>query len=419
MGLPMVGVHTGSELSRTSFFANYSDGSYDQRVFFDSSGNRYLFNNNTKIIKFNSKNQIIWQRTVGGNIGPTNSYVDSSGNIYISGERGSSPTPYAVLLKISTSGSIVWQKEYPLSDSSQSGSYVYSDSSGNVYAGYWYGPSNNDYADIVKYNSSGVLQWRVRLSYSTIYYNARPGDINVDSSGNVYVGAHTYNTQGVGWESYAIKLNSSGSVLWQKKIYGSDSFYISGSTSIDSSGYIYFTGFKGYMTPYMVKMDSSGNIIWQKQAQYSSGNFLVCNKHTFDGTNFYQLVWGTRNGVETYNLAWIVSISQAGNINLQRSISFDGAAVYAYGINTDSSHMYCAGYGAFKWDIKVPKNGTKTGVYPGIGHTLTYQASNISYISSDASITSGGLSISSLSATVTDATATLADNNGTYSIRTF
>lgn len=417
MGLPAIGIHSGVELSRTSFFANYSAGGFDANIKIDSSGNQYILYLTNTLVKINSKNQIVWQKTISG-ISTQEFTIDSSGNLYICGIYGGYPTPNGVVMKLDSNANIIWQSGHQLSQWQNSGGNIHVDTSGNVYCGFWYGPSNNDYADLAKYNSSGVFQWRVQLT-TTSGINCRPGGIATDSSGNVYMGAHTYDPS-FGWISYAIKTNSSGSVQWQRKIYDpSDSIFISYGTFVDSSSNIYFYGFKKYRTVYFTKLDANGNMLWQKEIPYASGNFINPGHIDFDGTNFYLQFWGSRSGTDTYNKAGIFVVNTSGNLILQRSIDINAVSVYSYGIAVSSTNILLAGYGPFKWIVKIPKNGKKTGVYPGIGNTLTYSAGDYGWQDSNASITNGGISISSISTTTITPSVSLSDASGTYTVRTF
>jgi hypothetical protein len=418
MALPFAGIHTGSELSRTSHFASYSAGGFDAKVKFDSSGNRYVCYLSGIFIKFNSKNELVWQKSIS-NLSVQGFTLDSSGNIYICGTYSNNPNGVGVVVKLNSSLAVLWQKQYPLTQWVSNGGQIYVDSSGNVYCGFWYGPSNNDYADLAKYNSSGVLQWRLQITHPSSGYNCRPGDITTDSSGNVYMGAHTYNSS-LGWDSYAIKVNSSGGVQWQKKITNSTTdLFISTNSFTDSSGNVYFFGFSGYRTVFFTKLDTNGNMLWQKEIQKVSGDFLVQGTCAFDGTNFYFSVWGTKNGIDTYNKGYIFCVDTAGNLVSQRGIDIDSSSIYTYGLDVTSTHVAISGYGPFKWLFKALKNGKKTGTYKGIGHTLIYYTSSLSWVNSSASITSGSISISGISTSTSDFSLSMSDTSGTYAIRTF
>ena len=77
-------------------------------------------------------------------------------------------------------------------------------------------------AIISKYNSSGTEQWcRVIYDGSTSLY---PRGITTDSSGNVYVAG--YNEGGGNYDVFILKFNSSGVLQWQRKFSDQGGLYV-------------------------------------------------------------------------------------------------------------------------------------------------------------------------------------------------
>lgn len=144
---------------------------------------------------------------------------------------------------------------------------------------------------------SNVLQsqnlWAVRIGGSG---DDRCTSVAVDNSGNVYAtgwfagtvdfdpGTGTSNLTSSGsWDIFVTKLNSSGSLVWAKKLGGSNND-VANSIAVDASGNVYTTGYfegtadfdpgtgtynltspGGNSDIFISKLDASGNFVWAKK----------------------------------------------------------------------------------------------------------------------------------------------------------
>jgi hypothetical protein len=129
-----------------------------------------------------------------------------------------------------------------------------------------------DNPPLIKYDSDGNILWsKTGAQYIT-------GDVDVDSSDNVYVGGSSSNGDG---GTYAFrKYDSDGNFIWGKNVSGS----IVRSIAIDLFDNI-FIGTWGYL----IKYDSDGNILWtitstgyiSKIAVDSNGNIYFSDDEAF------------------------------------------------------------------------------------------------------------------------------------------
>ena len=127
------------------------------------------------VAKFNSSGTVQWQRSVGTTL-RDRGYgvgVDSSGNVYVTGQRLFHGDNRSYLIKFNSSGTVQWQRYFAGANTSSNmqtfGTGIAFDSSDNVYvsgAAYTYYStftgSFRSEAILLKWNSSGTLQWSRR-----------------------------------------------------------------------------------------------------------------------------------------------------------------------------------------------------------------------------------------------------------------
>ena len=140
-----------------------------------------------------------WIATLGG---ASDEYgygiaVDSFGNVYVTGRTSSqgAGSDDVLIAKYDTSGTLLWQRVLGGANF-DSGYGIAVDSSGNVYvtgSTSSQGAGSDDVL-IAKYDTSGTLLWQRVLGGASSDYGS---GIAADSSGNVYVGGYT-SSQGAG-----------------------------------------------------------------------------------------------------------------------------------------------------------------------------------------------------------------------------
>jgi hypothetical protein len=351
--------------------------------------------------------------------------VDSSGNFYFSSRAvpsTGSTNSYWSLVKYDTAGALQFQKKLATGQYSQMQN-VGKDSSNNIYAcGLIYdAPSGFYRTGIVKYNSSGVVQWQ--KFYSVGQENV--GQIAVDTSGNVYV-----ISGGSGAGCSLIKLNTSGTEQWQTDLYdglgmrfnavisngssvfvaanqapsfsfdtkiflhsfdasnGSRNFsrqtsvltYVrSSGVAYDSSGNIYLTAYYNYENAsVLIKFNSSGTLQWSLNSTGTGGNFQ--DVAVDSSGNVYTC--GTEYTGNARLL--IVKVNSSGTVQWKRRLGAGIPSGNGYAITIDSSgSIYAAGFASYAGGpdkalfIKLPSDGSKTGTYSVDGNNWVYEASTI------------------------------------------
>ena len=146
------------------------------------------------LAKFDSSGALQWQKTLGGDEidGDTSVAIGPDGSVYICGTTNSIIFAHTVLLlaKFDSSGALQWQKFFVRSKDDTRGRSIAIGPDGSVYVcGYVYF-SRYVYYDLllVKFDSSGALQWQKVLSGND---DDRGTSVAIGPDGSVYVGGYT------------------------------------------------------------------------------------------------------------------------------------------------------------------------------------------------------------------------------------
>ena len=277
-----------------------------------------------------------WIATLGGT-SAERSYgiaTDSSGNTYVSGwtDAGTGGSYDILVVKYNSSGVIQWQRTLGGTGFEYWGGLTI-DSSSNVYiTASAEGGLGGDDLYIAKLNSSGVTQWQRVIGAS----QAQVGHgVVVDSSGNVYIAGQTYSSSN-SWDWLIAKYNSSGVIQWQKTLGGSSQDALQqANAAVDSSGNLYIAGYTensgaGSRDWLIIKFNTSGVIQWQRTLGLANNDQAKGIALDSSG-NVY--VIGYENGQGQIIIA---KYNNSGTIQWQRYLD-GGSSEGGFGITIDSS----------------------------------------------------------------------------------
>jgi len=384
---------------------------------------------NVFFAKYSPDGSVLWalRWTATGGAAFQDSATDSSGNVYVTGLYiSSSLLMYdtkgnlvrtlsnsggydGLVAKYTSSGDLLWTSRH-IGPVTTYPTGVAVDSSGNVYAGgTWDGASLTIYSAgegssnvfgttggqtdgyIVKYNSSGIVQWSLKIVCSS--YDNGGTSLKTDSSGNLYsVGINVfaaptfYNANGttggsLAWNGttegmWLAKWNSSGTFQWALRFVTGDLNTGAGALSIDSSANLYVSAAydstltlkntgdgtaatmsnAGSYDSFLVKYSSAGSYIWNARvggtgsaddianAIDGSGNVYIMGRYTgtiiiYTSGEASSTTLGNSGGYDNYIakytsagvLLWATRMASTGN-EYQKGISVDLAGnVYVHG----------------------------------------------------------------------------------------
>ena len=271
-----------------------------------------------------------------------------------------------------------------------------------------YSSGNDGFA--AKLNSSGALTWNTFLGGSGW---DQGNAVAVDGSGNVYVAGYSSATWGSPVTAFsgtmanalAVKLNNSGSLIWNTFYAGGGNGVPANGIAVDGSGSVYLAG-NDNNNGFTLKLDSSGNLSWTQSLGGSGGD--TGNAVAVDGSgNVY--------------------VSGTSSATWGSPVRAYGAADDAYVAKISSNAYYSKGSlavnTASNWNTARDGSGSNASSFPAgytwiiqNGHSMTLTGSSTWDVSSTGivEIESGGSWTNSSSGAVTIGTLQV-DGGGTYS----
>lgn len=281
------------------------------------------------------------------------------------------------------------------------------DNSGNIYMTARVRPvpsSTEEFSVIAKLNSFGALQWLKKIDdgRNNSFYAIR---LRVDkSNGDIYLAGESFTSFSIS-SGVALKINSSGSLVWAKELYDSSFPVRTVGGALDSLNNFYITNYLAEDTQVITKLNSSGNVVWQRKI--SSG--YVRQAATDSDNNLFVIMTSGMTYVDVLkfdidgNLLWQIRISGAGEglYSLQPSVSSVGDFFLPI---TNVSGLIANGL------IKLPGDGSITGTFGPI--TISSASRAVSTYSK--AWTNASHPLSTYSLTVSDLTAAFTNPNLSY-----
>lgn len=282
------------------------------------------------LTSFKAANYMVIQKTL----------VDSSGNIYVLGRTNNvGAGSYDIYLaKFNSSNVLQWQRAFGTTGNEYLGDAVL-DSSGNIYIhlNYINGAIYNGV--FAKYDSSGTVVWQNRIYNSSSYSVSITGPMAVDSSNNIFV-PYTIGTGG--GQSYVAaiaKYNSSGTLVWSTS-YGTNTTsnpnYING-VAVDSSGNVYGVGYASGvggsgLNGLILKFDSTGALLWQRVLLVGSGYQIRLFGCAVDSSgNLLMNGHGFFSGITYTTTPYLAKINSSGTMQWQRGLTPSGTGADSFG----------------------------------------------------------------------------------------
>ena len=344
------------------------------------------------ILRLDQAGDTLWTRTYGNVQYDEVQDIDttSDGGYILTGHTWTNDWAGDVyLIKLDAAGNVVWDQTYGgavgLSDKGYSvrqtsdGGYVVCGSTET------YGQGGDD-VYVIKTNSTGGLLWTRTVGTSGTLEVGR--EIQQTSDGGYIITGYTDGAGTSFYDVFLIKLNGSGTVLWNYRYGGSsydfaytveetaDGGFILGATT-NSFG-------AGNWDAYLIKTDAMGTLQWSKtyglgsedraQAarQTSDGGYIICGRSNSVGSGGYDatlhktdasgnLTWSKTFGGTLEDQAWFVrEHSSGGYVICGYSYSYGAGSRDLVMIKTDAIGASGCNEGSASFTTSTPSTITNT-----------------------------------------------------------
>jgi len=241
------------------------------------------------VLKLNAKGEVEWQKTFGGeDEDKANSIQQTAdGGYIVAGITGDSESEKydAYILKLNSKGELEWERTFGGEYDDRANSVQQTADGGYIVAG------STDplgigvaYVYILKLNSKGDLEWEKTFSGWLSFGLAN--SIQQTTDGGYIVAGLTVSLYSRG-DVYILKLNSKGQLEWQKTFDGGSSEIASSIQQTKDGGYI-VAGWTGDLESkegdvYIIKMNPKGQLEWQKTFGGENNDIAQSIQQTSDG----------------------------------------------------------------------------------------------------------------------------------------
>ncbi len=312
------------------------------------------------LIKLDQTGQIQWQKTYGGSdeedFGAP--IETNDGNIIITGSTQSfnaTNNQDGWILKLNQNGTIIWQKTYGSNGSDRISSIVQTNDGGYIFSGSTDPDDDGNFdAWMVRLDPAGNILWE--KSYGGSNSDTLTSIQQTSDGGFIAAGGYNRTTPN-SYTSWIVKLNSDGTINWEKKY---SDFALLGNINELSDGSFIASGpittDPRFIDMHLIRIDSSGQVIWQKS--YGTDSFETGGAIQIINDNEF-VVAGTVFGGDY----WLLNLDGAGNINWQKTYGDDDKFEVAGSLQRAANgDLYIVGYSNYSnlgktFIVKVDSNG--------------------------------------------------------------
>ncbi|MBI2839921.1 MAG: hypothetical protein HYX75_16525 [Acidobacteria bacterium] len=211
----------------------------------------------------------------------------------------------------------------------------------------------------------GSHQWAHMIGWGSVDYH--PSSVDATADGGFVIAGYT-SSSGLPTDAWIAKLSAAGTISWQKIFGGADGDYAEAVRQTADGGYIlggYTESFGNGSEGWALKLDASGSVVWQKTYGGTGDDVILSLEQTGDGG--YIFAGRTTSFGAADSNAWTVKLSATGTVEWEKRRATNQAIDLAYSIKAIAGGVYAmvgiAEGNAGSWDIwflRINPTGTAT-----------------------------------------------------------
>lgn len=330
----------GTLLWQSTFNSGTAKNDYGCKATQDLAGNIYVVgstdngttdNYDVIVLKYSSSGTLIWSKTYGASFNKNDVgidiKVDLSGNVYVCASSESNTTGYDFLvLKYTTGGILSWSKRYDYNALTEIPVGIDFDLFGRIIV---IGTSATSVSDwdytIVKYSTGGAFLGDYRHVLAGANFD-QPLAYHKDASGNVYVTGKS-SVDGINFNIKTVKFNSSFLIDWEQVIDFSGQEDSGASIDVDGFGNVYVGGFvtatNNQKELFIVKYNALGNQVWvhNQPALVAATNIEVKAMDVIPSGEVYLVAEETPQAGSATKKGVVSKLDTNGDIEWQKKLS--------------------------------------------------------------------------------------------------
>lgn len=309
----------GSNADRACRVQMTEDGGY---IIAGSTSSFSAGENDFWLLKFDSNNDISWQKTYGdsGNDYATDIQQISQGGYIVVGTTysfGAGGSDIWVL-RLDGNGDILWQKSYGGS-SFDYGTCVQQISDGYIVAGntFSYGAGECDIW-LLELDSEGEITWQKTYGSSGFDWSFH---LQQTVDGQYLIAGDTFSFGAGENDFWVLKLDRAGEISWQKTYGGSSFDWAFRLQQSETGGYIIagntLSFGAGENDVWLLKLDNQGQIVWQKTYGGARFDWPASINPILDGG--YVVACGSYSFGAGEDDLWVFKLDSQGNVVWQKT----------------------------------------------------------------------------------------------------